>query len=414
MKTTKRFLLAAILLAMAFTFSCSAIDDKSPSGNDSSSDSQGNQVPSSDSGGDEVLHLCQLSSACIQATIPNCLQAGGSIVATCQGNQVPSSDSQGNQVLSSDSQGKSSSSTQPSSNSQGSQVPSSNSQGKSSSSTQPSSNSQGSNTRCKDTQNRELYCNWSTGCYAIDPAYAETPGQSCATLVEECRLYGSLFAGTTAEGSGIACGLTQPSSNSQGKSSSSVSVSTQLYCDFGPPHSDGGGCNAISNASQCNKLDGGAVTTQCGRTDRLFCDYGPKNSDGGGCFMIASQANCDLQYGSVVTQCSAASVGTALYNSYPRLPSSPPVPPAGSGQLYCDFGPVHSEGGGCTPISNASQCNWRDGGLVANSCGRTDRLLCDFGPKNSDGGGCFMIASPANCNTGDGGRVVLECSPASL
>jgi hypothetical protein len=190
MKTTKRFLLAAILLAMAFTFSCSVFDDKSSSGNDSSS-SQGNQVPSSDS----------------------------------QGNQVPSSDSQGSS----------------------SAVPSSSSAVPSSSSTAPSD-------------------------------------------------------------------------------------STQLYCDFGPPHTYGGGCFMIESSADCNTDDGGAVTTQCGRTDRLYCDYfGPReacpsceglyeNGVSGGCYMIESPTYCDLQYGSVVTQCSAASVGTALYNSYPRLP----------------------------------------------------------------------------------------------
>jgi hypothetical protein len=68
-----------------------------------------------------------------------------------------------------------------------------------------SSSSQSSSTRCKDSQNRELFCSWTSGCYAIDPAYAETPGQTCSALVSECEKNASLFTGPSVEGAGIKC-----------------------------------------------------------------------------------------------------------------------------------------------------------------------------------------------------------------
>jgi len=80
----------------------------------------------------------------------------------------------------------------------------------SSSSVVPSSSS----TRCKDSQNRELYCNYTSGCYAIDPALTEPAGQTCTALVEECKKYGVLFTDALEEGPGITC--TSPSSSSEG------------------------------------------------------------------------------------------------------------------------------------------------------------------------------------------------------
>jgi uncharacterized protein (TIGR02145 family) len=67
-----------------------------------------------------------------------------------------------------------------------------------------------------------LFCNWTSGCYAIDPAYADTPGQTCEALVKECQTYGTLYAGSSVEGNGVKC--VKPSSSSIAKSSSSVAV----------------------------------------------------------------------------------------------------------------------------------------------------------------------------------------------
>jgi hypothetical protein len=92
----------------------------------------------------------------------------------------------------------------------------------SSSSSEAVTPSSSSNTRCKDSQNRELFCNWASGCYAIDPEFAETPGQTCAVLVQECRDYGSLFTGPSVEGAGKRCAT--PSSSSRNTSSSSATT----------------------------------------------------------------------------------------------------------------------------------------------------------------------------------------------
>jgi len=96
-----------------------------------------------------------------------------------------------------------------------------------------SSSSAVSSTRCKDSQNRELYCNWTSGCYAIDPAFAEPSGQTCTDLVDECQRYGTLFAGSLVEGSGTKCSTTtQSSSSNKNTSSSSSAVSATRCKDF--------------------------------------------------------------------------------------------------------------------------------------------------------------------------------------
>nr|AGS51869.1 glycoside hydrolase family 5 [uncultured bacterium contig00118] len=64
-------------------------------------------------------------------------------------------------------------------------------------------------TRCKNASNQDYYCNWGTGCFAIDPAFAESTGD-CNELVTECRLYGNgLYVNSSVEGLGISCNGTR-------------------------------------------------------------------------------------------------------------------------------------------------------------------------------------------------------------
>jgi len=90
--------------------------------------------------------------------------------------------------------------------------PSSSSSKLSSSSSKPSSSSNKSTTRCKNYQNREFYCQWETGCYAIDPEFETPKGQTCDALVDHCLRDGVLFVESSVEGSGTKC--TTPSSSS--------------------------------------------------------------------------------------------------------------------------------------------------------------------------------------------------------
>jgi len=61
-----------------------------------------------------------------------------------------------------------------------------------------------STTRCKDGSGRYYFCQWETGCFAIDPAFSESSG-NCSDLVEECYYYGYLFTNSTKEGNGSTC-----------------------------------------------------------------------------------------------------------------------------------------------------------------------------------------------------------------
>jgi len=72
-------------------------------------------------------------------------------------------------------------------------------------------NTEVSGSRCKDTYGRDYFCEWETGCFAIDPAYAEPLGQTCSDLVYECYIYGSLYVNSTREGEYEFCNGTRAS-----------------------------------------------------------------------------------------------------------------------------------------------------------------------------------------------------------
>lgn len=173
---------AAIALALALTFGCSTstlfpLNYSSSANNTGSSSSLSLPTPSSSS--------LALSSSSVNSS-------SGSVVSSPSSNVAKSSSS-----TAASQQGSSPSS----------------SVAKSSSSTATSQ--QG---RCKDSSGKDYYCQWTSGCYAIDPRYAETAGQSCSALVEECQNYGQLFSGTFTEGDGLKC-------NASGGNSSSSSAS---------------------------------------------------------------------------------------------------------------------------------------------------------------------------------------------
>jgi hypothetical protein len=106
-----------------------------------------------------------------------------------------------------------------------------------------------------------------------------------------------------------------------GKVVNSCDVTTpDLYCDYGPLHSAGGGCFGIRDASECN-TEYGIVANSCGRTDLRFCDYGPIQPNGdGGCFPMNStldETNCMLN-GTIVTTCNitaSSSSGSIIHSS---------------------------------------------------------------------------------------------------
>jgi len=118
----------------------------------------------------------------------------------------------------------------------------------SSSSTAASSTSS-AEAECKDSQGRQLYCEWAAagtdpgGCYAIDARYADPAGQTCAALVANCNKDGAgLYTGVTGlnednnYGKGIKCasnGGTKVSGSSSSSSSSSGSSSSRSSSSLG-------------------------------------------------------------------------------------------------------------------------------------------------------------------------------------
>jgi len=106
---------------------------------------------------------------------------------------------------------------------------------------------------------------------------------------------------------------------------------------------------------------------------------------------------------------SSSSIAPSSSSVVPSSSSSAPQSSSSnqSSKLYCDFGPVNDSGGGCFEIADASECD-TDWGQVVNSC-NTEQLYCDFGPVNDFGGGCFEITNASECDT-DWGQVVNSCN----
>jgi endoglucanase len=99
--------------------------------------------------------------------------------------------------------------------------------------------------------------------------------------------------------------------------------------------------------------------------------------------------------------------GQYIYEKLNSYASS--VSPPGGGDFiygYCDYGPVHDDGGGCFPITDGYPCN-EEWGWPVSSC---DNLLyCDWGPITIYGGGCSYIESSSDCKASDGGVLVPFC-----
>jgi len=174
---------------------------------------------SSGGGGSGTLGSCLIPGSCVNnIELEQCFSLGGSYVTSCGG-------------------------------------------GSSSSAAAPS-------TRCKDGQNGDYFCQWETGCHAIDPAYADPPGQTCAALISECNKWGKLFTNSTVEGEGKTCNGTAISS----PSSSSAAPSTRCkdgqngdyFCQWET------GCYAIDPAYDTAGRSCSVMISECRSYGTLF------------------------------------------------------------------------------------------------------------------------------------------------
>ncbi|MCL2690474.1 MAG: T9SS type A sorting domain-containing protein, partial [Chitinispirillia bacterium] len=43
---------------------------------------------------------------------------------------------------------------------------------------------------CRDPQNRQLYCQWGTGCYSVNTLHGDNAGKTCEQVIDECNTVG--------------------------------------------------------------------------------------------------------------------------------------------------------------------------------------------------------------------------------
>ena len=136
----------------------------------------------------------------------------------------------------------------------------------------------------------------------------ETPtAQICqssgGTVVNSCPGIGG---GTSSSGGGISGGTSSSSVGGTARSSSS-NTATQFYCDYGYPHSAGGGCFPINLVNPSCDTEYGILSLKCGRTDLAYCNYAASNVSSGGCYNMVdnstNRSNCTRDNGSVLTEC---------------------------------------------------------------------------------------------------------------
>jgi len=189
-----------------------------PSSSSTNPSSSSTNPPSSSSGNSNLVN-CQVPGACVNIELEQCLNLGGSFVASCGGN--------------------------------------------SSSSFVPS-------TRCKDTQGGggEYFCQWETGCHAIDPAYADPPGQTCNDLISECNKWGKLFTNSTVEGEGKTCNGTAKSPSSSSAAAPSTRCKDgqerEYFCQWET------GCHAIDPAYDPAGRSCSVMISECRNYGTLF------------------------------------------------------------------------------------------------------------------------------------------------
>ena len=149
-------------------------------------------------------------------------------------------------------------------------------------------------TPCKQSGS-DVFCQWDTGCYAIDDEYGEPEGLTCDEYIASCREDGALYRGVTGlnkdndYGKGLKCsdkggtliGGTTPSSGSGGSSSS---------------RSSGGSSSSGSSSGR-----GPCKDPNKGDNQPLFCGYADgcyevqnEYSDGGkNCSENSSAKGCE-------------------------------------------------------------------------------------------------------------------------
>jgi hypothetical protein len=152
--------------------------------------------------------------------------------------------------------------------------------------------------------------------------------------------YCETFGGTSSSSSG---GGTTPSSSSGGP---------VAYCDFGLPHTDGGGCFPIYTANDFGTCDTDYAITavRCGTQTQTFCRWAT------GCWETTSASACTNDYGTSVTECSPSEYQHPMYCLDPNANGGPTCSRIAAGSWYTGARACLSNVGSSAAIVERSFC----------------------------------------------------------
>jgi len=228
-------------LGQCITYGGTAVPSCGSNGGGSGNSDTNTNSSGSVGGGSNIFVSCQVSGYCFDdVELSECIEYGGTVALSCGsnggGDPTPITPSSASVMASSSSVSISA-------------------------------------TRCRDGLMRDYFCQWNTGCFAIDPALSETSG-NCTQLVDECNKYGQVFINSTVEGAGTTC-------NGTGYEKPPSTRCTDYYgrdyfCNWPT------GCYAIDPAYDPDGRSCNTMVSECSEAGRLYINS-TREGDGVSC-----------------------------------------------------------------------------------------------------------------------------------
>ncbi|GBU21464.1 hypothetical protein R80B4_01355 [Fibrobacteres bacterium R8-0-B4] len=212
--------------------------------------------------------------------------------------------------------------------------------------------------QCKNSAGDQLFCQWETGCYAINNG-GDNAGKTCAQLTASCEEDGQMFTGVTGldetndYGKGVQCSQT---GTAVGGGNTTVeqcknSSGAQLYCQWNT------GCYAINNSGANAGKTCTELTASCETDGQMFTGVTGLNASNeyGKDVQCAEAGGTPVGGGPVVEQCKNSS----------------------GKQLYCQWET------GCYAISNGGENAGKTCAELISSCSQDGKLFTDVTGLNA-------------------------------